>query len=342
MAKKKIAREDFAGLRLLRPSASLEKGNSRRSASRAFKEGYYDSYYNEYVYEGGYKDEVVCYGYRDSGGGEWSSGIPPWGEDDNPFIDRDNPGYEGDIWFEIYGEDYYYYNSPYYDVYDTEVGGGHNPQKDGVDVTNADHFFFENTKDNPAFHKQLTKILESNSMLKELLTYFDRGYSAMILRMEEMPPDTGAITEYDEKRKLMVMTFNTGCMNSDGWYFRPTEKDKNGDWDNIGFDWDKVYTKDEYLLVTLVHEALHARHFAIYYDTYNEIQKEKGFGNEVKGTDVYERLRKQGYSEDFINIFVTPGKVLRFAGREALMHEFIRKYDLWIFDDALTEYRNDF
>ena len=315
MAKKRITREDFAGLRLLRPT-------EEKRADRMYAQG--NDGYNPYGYikDGGTLPEVTVYGYYDSGddGWKWSSGIPPWGDTDNPFIDREYPGDESDIWFDIYGEDYYYYNSPYYDVYDTEVGGGHNPQKDGVDVTNADHFFFENTKDNPAFHKQLTKILESNSMLKELLTYFDRGYVSMILQLGTFTEDdeigSAAITKYDSNTGLYSIKFNEECLDENGW------KDKPSGVDAYGFDWNQVRTKEEALVIILTHESMHARHFAIYNSICNDISEKTGLKN-IPGSIIYNVMKNRGYSEEFISIFITNDMKPQYDDNK--MHSFIYK-----------------
>ena len=299
----------------------------------------YDPEEYGYIKDGGTLPEVTVYGYYDSGddGWEWSSGIPPWGDTDNPFIDEGYPGDESDIWFEIYGEDYYYYNSPYYDVYDTEEGGGVNPQKNGVDVTNVDHFYFENAKANPAFHKQLTKLMESNSVLKELLGYFDSGKGCLIVRYLPIPSENGQIDGAQtalDTNGIFSMTFNTGCMDENGWFYRPKAKDEDGNWDNIGYDWDKVYTRDEYLLVTLVHEALHAHYYAIFHE---ECQH-------TTFADFRFYMYKQGYDNEFINIF--SGDYLdKWNTPETMdqrMHDYMRTHGHKYIDDALNEYRKDF
>ena len=285
MAKKKITREDSAGLRLLRSSASSEEVITRQSMNHSYdggpyynkynKGGYYDSRYGEYVYEGGCYEDVVIDGYRNPGGSEWSSGIPPWGDTDNPFIDREYPGYEGNIWFDIYEEDYYYYNSPYYDVYDTEVGGSpqEDPRKDGVDVTNKNHFYFKGMEEKPAFQRQLMKIMESNSVLKELLVYFDRGYVSMILQLDTFTKadeiGSAAITKYDPNTGQYSITFNDKCIDENGW------TTANATADSTGFDWSTVRTAEEALVVILTHESMHARHFAIYNSICNDISKKQ-------------------------------------------------------------------
>ncbi len=302
----------------------------------------YDPEEYGYIKDGGTLPEVTVYGYYDSGddGGGWSSGIPPWGDTDNPFIDREYPGDESDIWFDIYGEDYYYYNSPYYDVYDTEVGGGHNPQKDGVDgvdVTDKNHFYFKDMEEKPAFQRQLMKIMESNSVLKELLVYFDRGYVSMVLQIDTFTKadekDSAAITKYDPNTGLYSITFNEKCIDENGW------TTANATADSTGFDWSTVRTAEEALVVILTHESMHARHFAIYNSICNDISKKTGLKN-IPGSIIYNVMKNRGYSEEFISIFITNDMKPQYDDNK--MHEYIGKYNMDYFRDALNEYRNDF
>ena len=337
MAKKKITREDFAGLRLLRPAEGKRVDRMYAQGNDSYNPYGYNPEEYGYIKDGGPLPEVTVYGYYDSGddGGGWSSGIPPWGEDDNPFIDRDNPGYEGDIWFDIYGEDYYYYNSPYYGVYDTEVGGNHNPQKDGVDITDKNHFYFENTEDNPAFHKQLTKLMESNSVLKELLTYFERGYCALTLKIGAIGTKAGAMTDYDNGTISII--FNDTSINDNGWSYCIDGED------NSGLNWDIIHSNEESLIVVLAHESIHARHFAVFDRYYHEAEKKGGNTWE----NLYNLLSENRYSQEFIDIFITTDSNNQKAQRDSegvttRLDSYIEKYDRYLIEAALDEYRNDF
>ena len=344
MAKKRITREDFAGLRLLRPAEGKRADRMYAQGNDGYNPYGYDPEEYGYIKDGGTLPEVTVYGYYDSGddGWKWSSGIPPWGDTDNPFIDEGYPGDESDIWFDIYGEDYYYYNSPYYGMYDTEVGGSpqENPRKNGVDVTNADHFFFENTKDYPAFHKQLTKILESNSALKELLAYFDNGDAAMILKIASIPLDeigrpSGAQFIYDING-IYTMAFNKEFIKEYGWGHI------NSGVDETGFDWSVIDTEEKALVVVLTHEALHAHYYTVRNEIYSRaIAEGKNSFNEFKA-----QINAKGYPDEFYEMFVTrkDGRTTwdSVENTSKKMHDYMRNHDYKYFDLALSEYENDF
>ena len=59
------------------------------------------------------------------------------------------------------------------------------------------------------------------------------------------------------------MNFNSRFITYNGWVVNNNEGT-----DNIGFDWSQVKTKEEALLVTLAHEAIHAQYYALFYDFY--------------------------------------------------------------------------
>ena len=90
MPKKKITREDFAGLR------PAEGKRVDRMSAQGY-DGYNPYGYNPeeygYIKDGGTLPEVTVYGYYDSGddGGGWSSGIPPWGDTAIPSLTGNIP-----------------------------------------------------------------------------------------------------------------------------------------------------------------------------------------------------------------------------------------------------------
>ena len=347
MAKKKITREDFAGLRLLRPAEGKRADRMYAQGNDGYNPYGYDPEEYGYIKDGGPLPEVTVYGYYDSGddGWKWSSGIPPWGDTDNPFIDREYPGDESDIWFEIYGEDYYYYNSPYYDVYDTEVGGSplEDPRKDGVDVTNPKHFLFEDMKKEPVFYKQLTKILESNSVLKKLLAYFDDGNSCLILKIGNMGDSenetTGATTEYDYVSKRYIITFNEKCIEDDGWHFAPELPGV----DMTGFDWRLVETQGQSLAATLIHEALHAKHFVAFNAAYYTVAANSTPDTIVQA--VNQEMIRRGYPEDFRRIFSESDESTKWRNdidKENRMHAYMKDHEIKNFYNAFNEFYDDY
>ena len=91
-------------------------------------------------------------------------------------------------------------------------------------------------------------------------------------------------------------------------------------------------------MVSLMHEAMHANHFARYYDAYIACG-----GNDYGKAREY--LLANGYSEEFVNVFFEKGEDGNWTERkdnEDLMHAYIRDHDLQYIDEALAEYRNDF
>ena len=347
MAKKKITREDFAGLRLLRPAEGKRADRMYAQGNDGYNPYGYDPEEYGYIKDGGTLPEVTVYGYYDSGddGWEWSSGIPPWGDTDNPFIDEGYPGDESDIWFDIYGEDYYYYNSPYYDVYDTEVGGSplEDPRKDGVDVTNVDHFNFETAKVNPAFHRQLTKILESNSVLKELLAYFDTGKDCLTLRIapieEKEGEKIGAQTIHDPESERYFMTFNEKYFEDDKWVFMPELPGV----DMTGFDWRLVETPGQALAATLIHEAMHAKHYALFYDAYYAVAGPNPPDTVVQV--VIQEMIRRNYPEDFRRIFSESDESTAWRDGTDIdnrLHAYMKDHEMENFYDAFNEFYDDY
>ena len=51
-------------------------------------------------------------------------------------------------------------------------------------------------------------------------------------------------------------------------------------------------------------------------------------------------MKNRGYSDEFISIFITNDMEQQYDDNK--MHEYIGKYNMDYFRDALNEYRNDF
>ena len=140
-----------------------------------------------------------------------------------------------------------------------------------------------------------------------------------------------AHTTYKNDGSVYYIRFNTDYIDEDGWN-GPTQRT-----DRIGYDWNNVHTKEEAMLVTLTHEAMHANHFARYNDA---LIKCNGIVAETR-----EYLLENGYSQEFVNIFIEQdgdGKYVETKDYGDRMHEYMKAYDLKYIDEALAEYRNDF
>ena len=363
MEKKKIKKSDLSGL--CRPAlktgtqpnrSASYYGSSDSDGSYGYGYGGTSGYYTleefyswEGVWPGGWvyglgyvaPDAVIEGYYPYYGGGEDDEEEPPYYysyseyddyEEHNP---HDYPTY--------YYDNTYYYYDPYYDDGYSHGGGGgggsstpspgsSTPQTDGVNISNTNNFKF-NTGSNPVFTTQLTRILTSNSVIKKMLTYFDRGYVRLNIGIRELEdPDTGAITYHNpEDIENYYIDFNSRFITDNGWAMNDYQIK-----DNIGFNWDEVKTKEEALVVTLAHEAIHAQYYAWYYDFF--------YLNEGDPYQIWQYFIKHGYSEDFVGIFLNE-KRSGFNDNnevERRMHKYMERHDLGRIQDALNEYRSDF
>ena len=232
-----------------------------------------------------------------------------------------------------YSQPYSYYG--YYGYHSSGGGGGgwggsdnSSSLTDGVNINDSRHFTF-NTNSQPVFNEQLTSILKSNSVIKTLLSYFDKGYVHLTFSLEDMAKNVTAYTTW-KSYDSYHMVFNSQYATEQGWDI-PLEGI-----DNIGYDRSKVKTTDEALVVTLTHEAIHANHFAIFNDAF--LQADKGI------YETYNILQEKGYSQEFIDIFIDKetNEWTTNEQRDINMHEYMKKYDHDVIDAALEEYRNDF
>lgn len=203
-----------------------------------------------------------------------------------------------------------------------------NALTDGVDIGNIRNFTL-NLDSQPVFNEQMVNILKSNSVLKALLSYFDKGYLHLTFSMENIDKNTAAYTTWKSDDSYHIV-FNSQYITEQGWNMPLNVRD------NVAYDWSKVNSVDEALVVTLTHEAIHANHFAIFNDA--RIQAEG------KVYETYRILQEKGYSQEFIDIFIdrNTSEWTNNEQRDISMHEYMNKYDHGVIDSALEEYRNDF
>lgn len=252
----------------------------------------------------------------------------------------DNNTPENDNWGSSY-----HYGSYYYDNQENEnlqenqegiyeYGGSSGdtdiitPIKDGINI-NSGNFTF-NTLKNEAFHKQLTNILSTNKTIKGLLSYFDKGIVHMTFEVKDLEQKRIAQTNYVSSDSYHI-EFNSQMINQYGW------SSNHKGFDNIGYDWSKARTAEERLVITLAHEAIHAKHYATYEDAMREGKNYPHIVAQI--------LLDRGYSQEFVKIYFIKDNNGEWKhnveGRNDRAHEYMRKYDHSVIDKALEEYRRD-
>lgn len=359
---KKITKTNLEGLLQLFPVLGKEEmrshlgGNSDGYYGNGwFDHGFggYDPYGNYYWHSGYTQDEfnnwegpwyggwvyglgwvapdTNIYGHYPSYGYNY----PYWGYYDEPFEHPDwNGNYDGYYPGSNEGEYYYGYGN-YGEGYFSGGGGSGSTTgntsggslNDGVNIENTKNFTF-NTELESAFNEQLKNILKSNSVIKTILSYFDKGYLHLTFSVKSIDEHMTAYTTWKSDDSYHIV-FNSLYITEQGWDI-PLNRI-----DNIGYDWSKVNSVDEALVVTLTHEAIHANHFAIFNDA------------RIQGKTFYDTiaiLQEKGYSQEFIDIFIDndTNAWANNEQRDIKMHEYMKKYDHGVIDAALEEYRNDF
>lgn len=280
-------------------------------------------------------------GYNYGSGNHGSGSTPNWpswpGGGGNYYVNPNHrPGYGGYTPYWGYYNNHYTYNNGYYYGYYSYGGssGGHwngspddNSLTDGVNINNSLHFTL-NTGSQPVFNEQLTNILKSNSVLKALLSYFDNGIIHMTFDIAEM--NSIAQTTYPSHDSFHII-FSEKFIDDEGW-------NKILKQDNINYDWNKVCTAEEALVVVLAHESQHANHVARFFDAVQQT------GNNP--TKTANLLKEWGYSQEYVDIFIEyrDGECNYASGNQqvANMHDYMDKYNHGIIDAALDEYRKDY
>ena len=370
---KKITKTNFQGLRQLFPVLGKE---DMRHYVGGYSNGYWNgnwnnpySYfdyggytgYNGYYYDGsGYRlPEVTVYGYypnHNQGGGDFWP-IFPNGPLENPNGGypysngqqgyNGNPGINGNSGYGYYGY-YGYYDTGYYgggsggNVSSDDDGNPNlihlndgecvvaaiaNALTDGVDIGNIRNFTL-NLDSQPVFNEQMVNILKSNSVLKALLSYFNNGVIHLTFDLADM--NSVAQTTYPSRDSFHI-TFNEQFMDDEGW-------SKILRHDNMNYDWSKVHTAEEALVVVLAHESQHANHVARFFDAAQQAHDDP--------TETANLLKEWGYNQEYVDIFIESrnGKYSYVSGDQQVvnMHDYMDKYNQGVIDAALEEYRQDY
>lgn len=296
-------------------------------------------YPNSYNYSGGYypsgHNDGVSNPFWPSGGWHNGGGNTDGYPDHNSYYNHTNynSNHNNNWGHNGYSNHYSYYG--YYGYHSSGGGGGgwggsdnSGSLTDGVNINDSRHFTFE-TESQAVFHQQLTNILKSNSVLKSLLSYFNKGIIHMTFEIDDV--NSIAQTTYPSHESFKII-FNSKFIDENGW-------NKILEQDNVGYDWSKVNTPDEALVIVLAHEAQHANHVARYYDALKQAENWPGKAALL--------LSEWGYEQEFIDIFFhtdEDGKWQHVPGEQQVenMHEYMKKYNQSVFDKALEEYREDY
>jgi hypothetical protein len=140
-----------------------------------------------------------------------------------------------------------------------------------------------------------------------------------------------AYTSYLSQSSYHI-TFNSNLMDEDGW-----NNPHNGV-NNIGYDFSKARNIEEKLIITLVHEAMHANHMARYHDAMRHVDNDRGRAAKF--------LQDNGYSDEFIAMYFERDATGRWVDadvnqRVERQHAYFEKYNHGVIDAALEEYRRD-
>ena len=359
---KKITKTNFQGLRQLFPV--LEKEEMRHYIGGTFGGYYYtggwngdggyygssgssgSSYYSQYDFDnwegpwyGGWVEgmgwvapDTYIYGHK-PGGNPYE--YPYWWYYDEPL---DHPNWDGNYggYYPGYtGNGYYYGYGNYGEGYLTGGGGSGsapgdssgNALTDGVDIGNIRNFTL-NLDSQPVFNEQMVNILKSNSVLKALLSYFNNGVIHLTFDLADM--NSVAQTTYPSRDSFHI-TFNEQFMDDEGW-------SKILRHDNMNYDWSKVHTAEEALVVVLAHESQHANHVARFFDAAQQAHNDP--------TETANLLKEWGYNQEYVDIFIESrnGKYSYVSGDQQVvnMHDYMDKYNQGVIDAALEEYRQDY
>lgn len=348
---------------LTKEEMHILKGGGNGTIEDPYTWAEYESLLNDPSFIGGWVIDEMGSSFYGLGQVELGSEHPPQNEEPLPpffhfpdYGSHNNNEWEGTMYDNNTPENdnwgsSYHYGSYYYDNQENEnlqenqegiyeYGGSSGdtdiitPIKDGINI-NSGNFTF-NTQKNEVFHKQLTDILSTNKIIKELLGYFENGVVHLTFDINDLEEKTFAQTIYPSTESYHIV-FNSQMIDENGWNYAYKGKD------NIGFDHSKAQNTDERIIIILTHEAMHAKYRAIYEDAFREAQKISLYKDPYP-EDIVNHLFNNGYSQEFIEIFfIKRNGEWRYNENEKSdkTHEYMRKHNHSVIDKALEEYRKD-
>ena len=371
--KRKLTRKSLDELALIMPvlSGDVQRryvGGGDGSKENPFTEEEYDGMVNAGTWYGGYVegwgytfgDLEVTGSISGSQNGVSGSYDGEWEDWDNDSGPQGGSGYWGDSG-NYWGDTGNYFD----DGYNTGVGGGSSGGSssngggsnsgsgsnsssgsnngggtsdippgmlDGIDINSRNYTF--NTSEYSAFNKQLQSILESNSVISNLLSFFNNGVVHMTFGVKDYSEDGGLIAGSlnSSNRESFHINFNSNLINDNGW------NNTSSGINNVGVDYSQARNMDEKLILTLAHEAMHANHRA----RYDAALREAG-GWPGPAADW---LINSGYSKEYVEIYFQKNSdgewdYNRDGNMNQREHDYMRKHNQGVFRDALDEYRKD-
>ena len=203
---------------------------------------------------------------------------------------------------------------------------------DGISADNGFFHFDSSLLQNTELNNQVQHILNSNSVISGLLGYFNNGNLNLTFEVG----DSDGIAHLDHSNpNNFVMVFNPSNINQGGFI------GLNGI-DNAGYDHSGL-TDVESLAIVIAHEAMHAKHMAVF----------QAFSNQNNGIaeDTRDALLNHGYSQEFVDIFFYPttnpqtgADTFAFNADSTVsdnLHSFMDQFNDQVFDAVLQELNND-
>ncbi len=161
----------------------------------------------------------------------------------------------------------------------------------GIPVTNHPYkgiYFSENVMANDALATQLTELLYSSQILRNVLTPYVEGHSKLTINLEDIPNDeNNNMVAMDTSNATNTITINSKMVNESGFYYSFEGKDKSSGHQFNG-------TVDDTFSSAFTHEALHAKHYYWYHQSW------------INGKNDGERaeyLQNRGFSDEFVDVF---------------------------------------
>ena len=159
----------------------------------------------------------------------------------------------------------------------------------------------------------------------------------MTFGVENMPMSGNSIQlAYTDRasQESYHIKFNSYLINDNGWNNPYTGID------NMGYYFSNARNMEEKLLITLVHEAMHANHYA----RYQEALRNNDNKSHLAAIDLINR----GYSEGFVDIFFNKdgNGIWQHENTadviEKNIHDYMETWNRPLIDAALAEYRRDY
>lgn len=180
---------------------------------------------------------------------------------------------------------------------------------------------------NSELSRSLTKALRCNT-LQIILAPFVKGDKQITITLSKFTGNDADCAMYTDARpNATEIAINSTYVDNSGFAKKTT------DTDNAGYTHHN--NVDETFIVSFAHEALHAKHYNIYFDV------RKKYNNDIYAQ--VHSLLEQGYSRAFVEIFYKEElgvwKDVPATEFEKRDHAYMKKYDGGVFTRAASEYK---